>query len=210
MYRSSAWPHMDDRPVALEVPTWVYGLLIGSVIVTAGIGAVLYLPWPVAGMLILGAAGSLIAWRRYTYNAVVSRRILPWYILTIAVLLLLGLESWGLGYAEAMRTWVPAGTAGVVFTDAIYLSVFSMVGTSLFLFGSIAVFFQNPLGSYLAWLLFVLAFSQGVLPLLGALAVGTAYFPGMGMGVVAIGCGLIGFARTRALPVHLRSETDHA
>ncbi len=205
------WDHMDDRPVRLEVPSWVYFLLLVSTSITVGIAAVLYLPWPIAVSNIASVLVALAFWRRHTYGRVASRRILPLYIFGIVVLLLQGLEAWGLGFVDHMSGWVAESVRGTEFTEAIHLSVLSIVSSCLFLVGAIGVFFHHPLGSYLAWFLFVVAIAQGVFPFVAILpAGGGIYFPGMAMGVVAVVTGSTGLRRLFSLPTIDHKEVSDA
>lgn len=182
------WVHLDDEPLRLQAPKWVHLLLVLSSLITLAAAGYIHVGGLVTGFVVSAGVVALLGWRATTYNNPASRRVLPWYIATVIVLLLHYGEAWYFGYAEALTARFPGAFASpVVFNDVIYLSIFPLAGTALYLWAAVGVFFHHPLGNYMAWFVFVLALAEGlapfILPLFGS--GGYEYFPGMATAPVA-------------------------
>ena len=128
------WVQLDDEPLRLQTPRWVHLLLVLSSLVTLAAAGYIHVGSLLTAFVLSAGVAALLGWRATTYNHPASRRVLPWYILTVIVLLLHYGEAWYFGYAEALTArFADVFAPPVVFNEAIYLSIFPLAGTALYL-----------------------------------------------------------------------------
>lgn len=185
---------MTEEDITLEIPPWVYPMMVLSILITLGAAGYIYLGFLITGPVILAAFLALVAWYGTTYRQPRRRRILPLYIALIIVLLLQGVEQWYFGYPDVLKSLFPASfEPPVVFNEAIFLSIFIFGGTTLFLFAAVGIFFHHPLGNYVGWFMMVHAVLGGLFLLSWPLLAGQMhYLPGMMSAPLAILLGLRG------------------
>jgi membrane-associated HD superfamily phosphohydrolase len=188
---------MTEEEITLEIPVWVYPLMVLALLITLSTAGYIYLGFLVTAPVMLAGFLALVAWYGTTYRQPRKRRILPLYIALIIVLLLQGLEQWYFGYPEVIKTLFPASFAPpVVFTETIFLSIFVFGATTLFLFAAVGIFFHHHLGNYVGWFMMVYAVIGGLLLLGWPLLAGQLdYLPGMVMAPLGILMGLMGISR---------------
>lgn len=189
---------MNEEPWRLEVPPWLYLLSVASLLLTAAAAGYIYLGGVLTAPLVLAGAAALLAWAFTTYRAPRQRRSFPLLIVVVIALLLQGLEQWTFGYPQIVREAFPFGFAApVVFDERIFLSVYVLAATTLFLAGGFGVLFHHPLGNFTAWLLCTHAMIQSCF-LIGACLlaeVGPRYVPGAAAAPLCLLLGLLGALR---------------
>jgi hypothetical protein len=184
---------MSEEPLTLEVPRWVWPLVVLALLFTAWAALYIYLGPLATGPVVAAAIVAFAFWMATTYRQPRARRVLPGYIVLLIVLVLQGMEQWAFGYAGRIAEQFPQLFAPpVVWSAELQLGVFTLGTATLLLFAAVGIFFHHPLGNYGAWLACSLAVVGG-LSLYGAQALvsGLAYMPGMAMGLVAIVLGLL-------------------
>jgi hypothetical protein len=188
---------MSEEPLKLDVPPWVWPLVVMAFVITAWAGLYIHLGGLVTAPVIGAALLALLAWRATTYRQPRARRVLPLFIVLVIVLVLQGLEQWLLGYADALAALFPLQFAGpVTASERMHLGVFTLASTTLYLVAAVGIFFHHPLGNYGAWLVATVAVVGGLaLPLLQGAGAGFGYLPGMAMAVPAVALGLLLAAR---------------
>ena len=188
---------MTEEDITLEVPPWVYPLVVISILITLGAAGYIYTGWLVTAPVMLAGFLALVAWYGTTYRNPRKRRILPLYIALVIVLLLQGFEQWYFGYTDVLKTLFPTSfVPPVVFNDSIFLSIFTFGGTVLFLFAAVGIFFHHYLGNYVGWFIMVHASISGLFLLaLPLLAGQVQYVPGMISAPLSIVLGGVGIIR---------------
>lgn len=183
---------MSEEPLSLQVPRWVWPLVVLALLFTAWAALYIYLGALATGPVVAAAIIAFAFWMATTYRQPQARRVLPGYIVLVIVLVLQGMEQWAFGYADQIAALFPQLFAPpVVWSASLQLGVFTLGIATLLLFAAVGIFFHHPLGNYGAWLACSLAVVSG-LSLYGAQAVttGLGYMPGMAMGLLAIVLGL--------------------
>lgn len=143
---------MTEEDITLEIPTWVYPLIVVAILITLSVVGYIYLGFLITAPVMLAGFLALVAWYGTTYQRPRRRRILPLYIALIIVLLLQGVEQWYFGYPDVIKMLFPTSFAPpVVFTEQIFLSIFIFGAATLFLFAAMGIFFHHPLGNYVGW-----------------------------------------------------------
>lgn len=188
---------MTEEDIILEIPTWVYPLIVVVILITLATAGYIYLGFLITAPVMLAGFLALVAWYGTTYRRPRRRRILPLYIALIIVLLLQGVEQWYFGYPDVIKTLFPTSfTPPVVFTEPIFLSIFIFGATTLFLFAAVGIFFHHPLGNYVGWFMMVHAVMGGLLLLIWPMLAGQMhYLPGMICAPLGILLGIIGIIR---------------
>jgi hypothetical protein len=188
---------MTEEEITLEIPLWVYPLLVIALLITLGVAGYIYLGFLVTAPVMLTGFLAHVAWYGTTYRQPRKRRILPLYIALIVVLLLQGLEQWYFGYPEVLKTLFPASfEPPIVFNETIFTSVFVFGGTTLFLFAAVGIFFHHHLGNYMGWFMMVYAVIGGLLLWGWPLFAGQlGYLPGMVSALPAILMDVVGINR---------------
>jgi hypothetical protein len=184
---------MSEEPLTLEVPRWVWPLVVLALLFTAWAALYIYLGMLATGPVVAAAIVAFAFWMATTYRQPKARRVLPVYIVLVIVLVLQGMEQWAFGYADRMATQFPQLFAPpVIWSATMQLGVFTLGVATLLLFAAVGIFFHHPLGNYGAWLASSLAVAGG-LSLYGAqaLTAGLDYMPGMAMGLLAIVMGIL-------------------
>jgi len=188
---------MTEEDITLEIPVWVYPLLVLVLLITGGVAGYIYLGFLVTAPIMLAGFLALGAWYGTTYRQPRKRRILPLYIALIIVLLLQGIEQWYFGYSDVIKRLFPASfEAPIVFNETIFMSVFIFAATTLFLFAAVGIFFHHPLGNYIGWFVMIYSVIGGLLVLTWPLLAGQMqYLPGMLSALPAILMGVVGIKR---------------
>jgi hypothetical protein len=188
---------MTEEDITLEIPLWVYPLTVVAILITLGLAGYIYLGWLVTLPVMLTGFLALAAWYGTTYWQPRQRRILPLYIALIVVLLLQGAEQWYFKYPEVIQTLFPASFGPpLVFNESIFMAVFVLGATTLFLFAAVGIFFHHPLGNYMSWFVMLHAVMGGLLLWSWPLLAGQMqYLPGMVSAIPAILLGMRGISR---------------
>lgn len=184
---------MSEEALTLEVPRWVWPLVVLALLFTAWAALYIYLGSLATGPVVAAAIVAFAFWMATTYRQPRARRVLPGHIVLLIVLVLQGMEQWAFGYAGRIAGQFPQLFAPpVIWSAELQLGVFTLGTATLLLFAAVGIFFHHPLGNYGAWLGCSLAVVGG-LSLYGsqALVTGLSYMPGMAMALVAIVLGLL-------------------
>ncbi|MBV7340117.1 hypothetical protein KFU94_70315 [Chloroflexi bacterium TSY] len=201
---------MTEEKITLDVPPWIYPLVVLSILITASAAGYIYTGSLVTAPIALAGFLALLAWLGTTYRYPRKRRILPLYIGLIIVLLMQGVEQWYFGYPAAIKRLFPANfEPPVVFNEAIFLSNFVLAGTTLFLSAGVGIFFHHHLGNYVAWLLMTHAVIGGIFLCLSPLfsGEGLQYVPGMVIAPLSIVIGCLGMIQL-SKKTKITSQTD--
>lgn len=194
---------LDDDPVRLALPPWLHAVAVANAGLTALVATYVYFGVVVLAIAAVPALTAYALWLATTYGRPVSRRILPLYLATVVALLVHAFEQWAMGYAPTLVRLFPAAFAPPAgLTEGVWLAAFPIGSTVLFLAGGAALFHHHPVGTFVAWLLFVTAvwmpLSHAVLAL--SAPAGPAYVPGMASAVlpaISGAAGIRGVLRTR-------------
>lgn len=190
--RVNRW--LTDEPLRLRVPWQIHLLTVAATGITALIASWMYFGPVLAAIWGTAVAGAVVMWVRTTLRRPASRRVLPWYVLAIVVLLAHSTEQWWYGYPQTLARLFPEAFAPPVhFTDRASIVIFPFVSTALFLLGGAALFFHHPLGNFCGWLLvslmIVVPVSHAVLALAAARI---QYIPGMWTAPLVLVVGVLG------------------
>lgn len=184
--------------IRFDAPPWVHFALVVVTLLTALAAGYIFLGSLISGLVVGAGFVSLGAWRVTTYRRPAAASIFPVYIFAIAALLVHQLDQWYGGYASLLNQLFPSiFAAPVIFTEEIYVIVFSLGGTALFLYGGLGVLLRHPLGNYMAWFLFCWCVVESVsLFIVPVAADGRMHLiPGMLTAIVPIAAGVYGMGR---------------
>jgi len=197
----------------LDVPRWVNVLFILSTIITLCVAGYIYTGALISLLVGVPAMVALFFWLTTTYHQSAPRRIIPWYIGAVLVLLIQHAEQWHFNYAEQLKLTLPQFFSDpVVFNEAIFLSIFPFAGLALFLVFATSFYLRRPLGNYMVWFVFVWAITSGLTPYLFTLfqESGISYFPGMLGGVLTTGVGVWGCKLLLNIKNIVKEDYSHA
>ena len=173
---------------------YLYFTLILSLVITVYAAAFIYLGSLLSA--ILGASGllGLAVWWLTTFRKTIDTwPILPWYILTVVVLIGNHTEAYATNFTQVITTIFPgAFPEQVLFNDFVFLAVFPLSAVIIYLLGAVGLVIQHPLGDYMAWYTFVFAVIWGSSHFLFLLAGGTIYVPGIGTALLPLAMGIYG------------------
>lgn len=187
---------MSEERLTLEIPRWIWPLVVLALVFTSWAAMYIYLGSFAAGPVVAATVVAFAFWMATTYRQPRARRILPGYIVLLLVLVLQGFEQWAYGYADQIAAQFPQlFSAPVVWSSDMQLGVFTISMVSVLLFAGVGIFFHHPLGNYGAWLACALAvIGSTSLFVVQALSSGAGYMPGMAAGLACILLGLkLGF-----------------
>ncbi len=133
-----------------DVPKLYFGLIIAFIV---SFGSVFvqqagFMPFAiVCGSMVAG----LLAWRWTNWRHPADpKRLLPIYLITAAMLMLHLWEEYVFDFAPRI-----AELNGTTWSGAEFLFMILFVLPSVWIIGAIGIYFRNPLGNYVAWLIFV-------------------------------------------------------
>jgi hypothetical protein len=176
------------------VPRQIHVLWVAAAIVTAAIATWVYFGTIIAAIWSLALASAFVIWTRTSLRRPLSRRVVPVYVLGVAILVAHGGEQFLNNYAATLNRMFPDSfSEPVMFTDRASFVIFPMAATVLFLLGGAAILFHHPFGNYCAWLLFTILIVIPASHFVLFLSAGErAYVPGMWSALVAIPFGVWG------------------
>ena len=82
---------MSEEPLTLEVPRWVWPLVVLALLFTAWAALYIYLGPLATGPVVAAAIVAFAFWMATTYRQPRARRVLPGYIVLLIVLVLQGM-----------------------------------------------------------------------------------------------------------------------
>jgi hypothetical protein len=183
---------MNEEELHLDIPRWVYPLVVATQLLTALAAGYVYLGALLTLPVVGAGAAAFLMWLATCYRDPRRRTFLPLYLVLLMLVLLQGLEQWHFGYAATVQRLFPASFAPpVMFDERVDLAVFTLGAVALYLLGAVGLFFHHPLGNYMACFAVTQATVGGLVLL--AMAVGTGrfhYVPGLVTGLVAIPLGI--------------------
>jgi hypothetical protein len=125
---------------------------------------------------VVGAAlVALVAWSRTSFrHPGTSDRVVVLYIAGIVALMVEHMDQWRSRAPELVMQLASGWAApGFVFNERILIAVFAIASPALFLLGGFYLVRRQPLGDYIAWLLFAWSLVAGLLSRPDALGVAT-------------------------------------
>lgn len=185
--------HEDDW--TLDIPAWVYLLSVISIQITLAAAAYIYLGSVFTTLFAVVAVLATIAWYNTTYHSPRRRSIFPLFIVVVIAILFQGLEQWSHNYPQAMQSLFPSiFTEPVRFDETIFLSIFVLAATTVFLLGGFGILFHHHLGNFTAWFVMLYAVIQScfIFGLCLLVADGPGYMPGLIAAPLCFALGLWG------------------
>ena len=131
-----------------------------------------------APMVIIGGSALLAvpAWLRTTYRRPAGHRLIPLYMLTVALLQLHITEEYLAGFPQRM-----SATFGLDWSEREFLISLALLGMVAWMLAAVGLYYAHPLANYVAWFMFIgpgfMEWTHYVFPLFEG--GGYHYFPGM-------------------------------
>lgn len=182
--------HLTEDHLEFHLPDWASASIVAALMVTLLAAIYIIFGTVLAIAYLITFAMSMIFWMKTTFRTKKMRRIIPYVVLTLVLLLIQNVELWFFDFPTRWHQ-VALAIGDPAFGTKIFMGFYFFGIIGLGLLSILLTFFHNHFGNFIIWFLFIHGI---VFPLacIGAFLTSqpTAYVPGIATGIpLAIVCG---------------------
>ncbi len=180
-----------------DLPTkYMFFMFVVCSLITLTIGAYIYFGSVISCLIFIPMVLALAAWMPTTFHKPVEPRgIVVCVILAISAIIVQDIEEWLHKFPQVITGLFPhLFPVEDLFSERLFLSLFSLLPTTLFVLTTYGLYLKHPLSNYMTWFIFIWGIVGGLASFaFPILAHGSfSYFPGQWTAPLPIIMGLYG------------------